>query len=97
MTPRYHGTTQKLNVALELAKKAMRVKKECKSHPTIDDLAAMAQMILLEVEEREINNVSSSDQQWALETIIEDLENKISCYKRENKHLRNLIQRKLSS
>jgi len=58
MTPRYHGTTQKLNVALELAKKVMQLKRNLKDADTecryeIDDLAAMAQMILLEVEERE--------------------------------------------
>jgi len=58
VTPRYHGTTQKLNVALELAKKVMQLKKNIKTNDTeclyeIDDLASMAQMILLEVEERE--------------------------------------------
>lgn len=57
MMPRYHGTTQKLNVALQMAKKVMQVKKDLKDIDTecryeIDDLAAMAQMILLEVEER---------------------------------------------
>jgi len=56
--PSYHGTTAKLNVALEMAKKVMRLKKNLKDADTecryeIDDLAAMAQMILLEVEERE--------------------------------------------
>jgi len=58
VTPRYHGTTAKLNVALEMAKKVMRLKKNLKDADTecryeIDDLASMAQMILLEVEERE--------------------------------------------
>jgi len=57
VTPRYHGTTQKLNVALELAKKVMQLKRNLKEADTecryeIDDLAAMAQMILLEVEQR---------------------------------------------
>jgi len=53
---RYHGTTQKLNVALEIAKKIMKLKKDTKQPCyEIDDLAAMAQMILLEVEHRDSN------------------------------------------
>ena len=58
MNPRYHGTTTKLNVALQMARKIMKLKKNHSIDDTqcryeIDDLASMAQMILLEVEERE--------------------------------------------
>ena len=55
---RYHRTTATLNMARELAKKIERLKKSHTIDDTqcryeIDDLASMAQMILLEVEERE--------------------------------------------
>lgn len=53
MTPRYHGTTAKLNLALELAKKVIACQKNGVSKHEIDDMAQMAQYILLEVEHRE--------------------------------------------
>jgi len=54
---RYHTPKQLLNVALCMAKKIMRIQKDntIACHE-IDDLAAHAQQIIMEVEEREITH-----------------------------------------
>jgi len=56
---KFHRTTATLNLARELAKKVMQLKRNLKDADTecryeIDDLAAMAQMILLEVEHKDV-------------------------------------------
>jgi len=56
---KFHRTTATLNLARELAKKVMQLKRNLKNADTecryeIDDLAAMAQMILLEVEHKDV-------------------------------------------
>lgn len=58
MTPRYHGTTQKLNLALEMARGIMKLQKRLKGTDSecrheIDGLAQMAQYMVLEVEKRD--------------------------------------------
>ena len=50
---KYHRTTAALNLARELAKKVIDCKENGADNHTIDDMAAMAEYILIEVEERE--------------------------------------------
>lgn len=50
---RYHGTTQKLNLALELAKKVLACKETGADHHEIEDMAQMAEYLIIEVEHKE--------------------------------------------
>ena len=55
----YHTPKELLNVALCLAKKVIRLQEACPGHE-IDDMAAHAQQIILEVEQRETRQPSES-------------------------------------
>jgi len=52
---KYHRTTAALNLARELAKKVVECRKNGADQHTIDDMAQMAEYILIEVEHKEID------------------------------------------